>query len=256
MSKDSKSSNSDKQQEEMAMVAIVGFLVLLIAPIFVVALPIALLLGAFLDEDNGYLKFAFGAFFACTFYFFLFGTSGGFHQGLMFSALNDFSRGLFNDVMSMKPGFIKFYPQYPGSVRNYFYYSLPVSLVLAVYFSFKSKKKVDKGHFAKKPMGAFSAFLQGLSFFGYPFDLCFKVGLRAGGELFTSKVRVLIFSFCLLFLGYIVAYLFFGPVNSWHIHFGYFVNKMSPGFFNVLSPEGLNAFKYIFYYGGFLYLAY
>ena len=59
MSKDSKSSNGDKQQEEMAMVAIVGFLVLLIAPIFVVALPIALLLGAFLDEDNGYLKFAF-----------------------------------------------------------------------------------------------------------------------------------------------------------------------------------------------------
>jgi len=256
LNKKSNSSDGDKQMEDMAMVFIGGILVLLIAPIFIFAVPVALLLSAFLDEDNGYSKFGFGVFFSLSFYFFLLGSGGSFYQGLLFTGLDEFTYGLFKSVMSMKPGFLKVYPKYPVDVRSYLYLSLPASIALAIYFNFRSGKKTEKVSFEQKKEGVFSSFLKALRFFGLPFDVCFRFGLRAGKEIFTSKLRVLMFAFNSLLLGFITAYLVFGPINSWHIHFGFLVNKWSPGLFRFLSPEALNVFKFIVYYSGFLYIAY
>lgn len=251
-----KFSQQDQATSDSMVRLFIGALALVVLPIVVVALPAALFLKALLEEEHGEYKFCYGLFVVASFYIFLLGFHNGIYEGFCFTAINDSMYGLFSDLMSLKPSGLNFYPQYPYHVRNYFYFSLPLSIIMALFFKFRSKKSVRKINFNKKTTGVFYIFLRVVRILSFPFEAAFHLGLIFGGRLFSTKTRVLIFAFLSLTLSYTLVYLFLGPLNSWHIHFGYVLNKMSPGLFELLNPTAVNIFKSLLYYVGFLYPTY
>lgn len=253
MSKDKKMSDNDKMLSELFIAVAVCVVACMVLPLALIALPLAILLKSLLYGDKVLKKFGLGLLVGAVFYVFIFGVSDSF-SGLIFRSFGDEAYLVFDELMDMKPKFFKFYPTYPEDIRLYFWLSYPVSVFMALAFKIKekAKKKNSRELFKKKNSGGFTTFIRFLTVICIPYHFAGRLLTEVSGKIFSQKITAYAFFALMLSLFYIGVYLTFGSIFSWHIEFGYILNK-ADFIFKVVSPWFIDLFKQYFYLGAVLF---
>lgn len=254
---------SEKKQSTEAELAGFGiamafavFIGITVVPILLISLPMAIVIKTSLEESFSLKRLGFILVICGIFYFFFLGVNENFvgigiyffedHWFEFVAWLKNLIPRQFRAVRDILD-----YLDYP---RIFFWTSYLISIVVAfimIALNGRDKKSMREFFERSEENESFEKILSALVFFILPYYLSAKALVLISNRLFTDKLRAKIFIFTGIVLTYLVVYLIFGDPYSWHVQYGYLINK----FTIVIKTLGVSFFevmKWYFYQGALL----
>jgi uncharacterized protein involved in tolerance to divalent cations len=230
--------------------AAIGFFL----PLFILSFPFAMILLAAIDDERPLFNFVFGLVVGFIAYLFLYGISDEF-AGLLLGSLGDELLSLFDLIKSYKYSRIFLRNVEFDDLRVYFWLSYPMGILVAFGLKMKeqSKKQKRSDFYVKEEARSFEKVTAALKLVSYPYFYIEKVSVKLANRLFSERATALLFVLTAMSLFYCLVFLTFVSAFSWHIKFGYFLNK-GLFVFKFISPWVMNVIKQYFYFAGSLYL--
>jgi hypothetical protein len=240
MSDQNSSNSSNDDVAHVLVIAAIGLLVIgFILPLLLLSFPFAMMLGVAIDDDRPLISFFIALVIGFVSYLFLYGANPSF-AGLILGSFNDELYAAFEWLTNLKyVGAIVLRNVEFEDLRVYFWLSYPMGVLVAL--GLKIKETKDFKHVTKI-----------LKVVALPYFYVEGLAIKGARKWLSERVTAVLFVVTSMILFYCIVYLTFGSVVSWHIQFGYFLNK-GLFVFKILSPWFVNIVKQYFYFTGALY---
>jgi abortive infection bacteriophage resistance protein len=254
MSENKKESPENEAVAAMG-IAVIGFAVAaVIVPITLLSLPFAIVLRSLLDEKNVLARYSLGLIVGVIFYIFFYGVNFAKFDGLLFKTYGPQLKELLFEFISMLPDKWELNSAFPTDLRLYFWITYPVAIVLSFVLKMKDsvKKKKQRDYFQRSESRGFEYLINFLTLVAAPYYGVARAVVKAANRSFTDRLRAQVHCVASIVLTYLLIYLTFGPILSWHVHFGYLLNK-GVIIFKIVPPILMEVVKLYFYLGGVVF---